>query len=204
MESIKVLIVEDELLIAKDIHAHLEEYGYHVTGIAFDYEEAIENITNETPDIVLLDINLNGEMDGFRVAEFINKNYDIPFVYITSYGTQEIIAKAKHTRPTGYLVKPFKKADIFSSIEIGLFSHASRNKPVNFSLEHVNKMMNVEISTAEFRVLQDVYDGKTNKQISQDLNISINTVKTHLSKLYNKLDVKSRAEAIARIREFCS
>jgi CheY-like chemotaxis protein len=120
MSQSKVLIVEDEFIIAEDLKEILLELGYRVTGIAKDIEEAKNKLTQEVPDIALLDIRLRAGDDGIDLARFIRKNYKLPIIFITSYSDKDTLNQAKQVKPDGYLVKPIEKGDIFSSIEIAL------------------------------------------------------------------------------------
>jgi len=118
---IKILIVEDELIIAEDIKSILQEQGYNVIGIAMDYNEAVKLLNHkEKPDLVLLDVNLNDNKDGIDLAQYINEHYKIPFIFATSYSDSQTLERAKATNPINYLVKPFKKEQLQSTIEISL------------------------------------------------------------------------------------
>ncbi|MCF6168039.1 response regulator [Lutibacter sp.] len=123
----KILIVEDEPIIASDIEMSLEEIGYDVIGIEEDAESALQSIKNNKPDLVLLDINLDGDMDGIILAEEINLHFHIPFVFLTSNTDNLTINRVKRTKPAGFIVKPFTDKDLQSNIEIALFQEI---KPV--------------------------------------------------------------------------
>lgn len=120
MAKIKVLIVEDELIIAQDVSFKLEDLGYQVVEMATNYDEAIEVINNEDLDIILLDINLSDEKDGIDIANYINKSKPTPFVYLTSNADYSTVSRAKETKPNGYILKPINKKDLFTSIEMAL------------------------------------------------------------------------------------
>jgi DNA-binding NarL/FixJ family response regulator len=117
----KILIVEDELIIAEDVRGMLSRMGYEVVGNAMDYSEAIALLENTTPDLVLLDVNLNGKKDGIDLAQTINEAYKIPFIYTTSYSDTPTLQRAKNTNPANYLVKPFKQEQLFTAIEMALY-----------------------------------------------------------------------------------
>jgi DNA-binding LytR/AlgR family response regulator len=121
--SIKVLIVEDEFIIAEHIRKALEEYGYSANH-AFSSKEAEELLETDTPDIVLLDINLSRGDDGVKVAELINERYHLPFIFLTSFSDGGTLNRVKKVRPAAYLTKPFKKDDLFAAIEIALSNFA--------------------------------------------------------------------------------
>jgi two-component SAPR family response regulator len=96
---VQILIVEDELIIAEDISNMLQKMGYDVIGIAMDFDEAVTILENNKPDLILLDINLNGKSDGIDLANVINGKCKIPFIYITSYSDASTLERAKNTNP---------------------------------------------------------------------------------------------------------
>ncbi len=128
MEKIQVLIVEDELIIAEDMKEMLRELQYHVMGIASDYEEAAKILSSNVPDIALLDIHLRGNEDGIALALAIRERFDIPVVFISSYSDRTTVERAKQARPEGYIVKPFSREDLYTSIEIAVFNHAKNRE----------------------------------------------------------------------------
>ena len=120
----KILIVEDEPLIADDIAFILEDESYTVVGKAIDTEEAITLIEQEKPDMILLDISLEGDdEDGIDLAHIINEKYQIPFVFITSHSDKLTINRVKKTNPCGFIVKPFKAPEIISTLSIALYKN---------------------------------------------------------------------------------
>lgn len=117
----KILIVEDEILIADNIKRFLVQQGYDVVGIAISYDEATFLIETEHPDIILLDIRLNGEKSGIDIATYLNhKSIKIPFVFLTSQMDSKNIEDAKKTFPSGYLSKPIQHESLKATIEITL------------------------------------------------------------------------------------
>jgi two-component system response regulator LytT len=125
MESIKILIVEDELIIAEDIKFMLSQ-KYDITGTTINYEETIQSIKVKRPDLILIDINLIGTKSGVDLAHTINRNYGIPFIFLTSLSDEVTMSNAKETFPYAYLIKPFEKRNLFSSIEIALHNASSK------------------------------------------------------------------------------
>jgi DNA-binding LytR/AlgR family response regulator len=117
---IKILIVEDELIIAQDMIDILEKMGYEVMDNAMDAQETFEILEKNTPDLILLDINLSGRRDGIDIAKEINEKYKIPFIFTTSYTDGATIDRAKEVRPLNYLVKPFKPEQLYTAIEIAM------------------------------------------------------------------------------------
>ena len=120
MEKIKVLVVEDEVIIADDICRNLKELGYLVTEPAISFTEAISTLDKEKPDVALLDIQLSGKKTGIDVAQEINENYNIPFIFLTANSDVDTVSKAKEVKPNAYLVKPFSKDELYTSIEIAI------------------------------------------------------------------------------------
>jgi DNA-binding NarL/FixJ family response regulator len=202
MSCIRVLIIEDEPLIAEDLASMLIRQDYEVCGIAYSYTDALLELELQ-PDIVLLDINLNGKPDGMLLAEQIHQTNKIPFLFITSYADKNTIHQAKQYEPSAYVVKPFSEGSLISSIEIALFNFSQRNKHIFplLRMEQINQQIATPVSEREFELLQLIYDGRTNQQIADQLYISLNTVKKHINNAYLKLDCFSRASAITRLRE---
>jgi CheY-like chemotaxis protein len=120
MAERRILVVEDEHIVAMGIKRMLKELGYTVTGIASSGEDAISKAESTFPDVVLMDIMLKGEMDGVEAAEKIRSRFNIPVVYLTAYSDDNILDRAKRTEPFGYIIKPFDEKDLHSSIEVAL------------------------------------------------------------------------------------
>jgi len=201
MSEIRVLIVEDEPLIAFDIETILTNIDFSVSAISHNYNDAIFQLQNNIPDAVLLDVNLNDKQDGIDIGTIIHQQYKIPFVYITSYADKGTLERAKKTRPAGYIVKPFEEKDILAGLEIALYNFYERDTiKTNISLQEINKHILSFISEREFDVLKAIYEGKTNQQMADELFVSVNTIKTHISNIYLKLDVANRTAAIAKVR----
>jgi DNA-binding NarL/FixJ family response regulator len=203
MSGIKVLIVEDEPLIAKNIGMYLNNNDFEVSAIAYDSDEAMFQLKRQPPDFAILDINLESEKDGIDIAEYINQNNFIPFVYLTSYSDKETLDRAKKTNPAGFIVKPFNEKTLYATIEIALSNHAAaanRHVP-SLSFDKINKSLVTPLTDREFDVLKLMYDGKTNNQIAGELFIALNTLKKHINNAYFKMDVSSRSTALAKLRE---
>ena len=116
----KILIVEDQLIIAMDLKLTLEGLGYGVIGIAGTAEECFLYFEKEKPDLVLMDIMLSGNVDGISAAEVIHKNFDVPIIYLTAHSDENSLLRANLTGPYGYIVKPIEERDLYTSIEIAL------------------------------------------------------------------------------------
>jgi two-component system response regulator LytT len=124
--KIKIAVVEDEVIIADNLCAILYNLGYDVAEPASSYEEALLMIENEKPDLLLLDIQLKGKKDGIDLAMEIQAKYRIPYIFLTANADAATVQRAKHAGPAAYLVKPFNKNDLYTSIEICLHNNAEK------------------------------------------------------------------------------
>jgi DNA-binding LytR/AlgR family response regulator len=126
---LNVLVVEDEYITQKTISVFLTEMGYNVIGTAMDANEAIEILETNKVEFAILDITIQGEKDGIWLGNHIKENYTIPHIFLTAYADGITIKNAIATNPYGYLIKPFQKAELFSSIEIALLNFNKQTLP---------------------------------------------------------------------------
>jgi CheY-like chemotaxis protein len=134
MNPRRILIVEDEAVTSVMLEKTLKELGYEVVGSAFDGNEAIEIARDKRPDLILMDIRIQGDMDGIETAKQIYQQYNIPSIYLTAHSDEETIKRAVESGPFGYLIKPFKERELYSNIEMvahkhKLFQTVSRSEP---------------------------------------------------------------------------
>src|SRR5659263_723984 len=127
----KIMVVEDESIVAEHIRKSLENMGHSVTSVASSGEKAIKDAKDKTPDLVLMDIVLDGELDGIETAKLIRSLFNIPVVFLTAYSDEKILERAKITEPFGYLIKPFNDTDLRLSLihiseptRLGMISYA--------------------------------------------------------------------------------
>ena len=118
-----ILIVEDESIIAEDMSDSLISLGYRVTDIVYSGEEAILSVAESRPDLVLMDVNLQGEIDGITAAEEIRSRFQIPVVYLTAYADEKTLRRVNATKPFGYIVKPFEEKNLHTTIQLALHRH---------------------------------------------------------------------------------
>src|SRR6186997_1776431 len=119
----RILVVEDQRLIAADIENTLKKLGYVVVGNVSSGEDAISTSDQVRPELVLMDVRLRGEMDGIHAAQIIRDQFNLPVVFLTAYADEETILRATKTTPYGYLVKPFNERELRATIEIAFYSH---------------------------------------------------------------------------------
>jgi DNA-binding LytR/AlgR family response regulator len=124
---VKVLIVEDEMIIGANISLQLSNLGYEVSGIIPRGEEALLHIKQNQPDIVLLDIQLKGRLDGIDTAQLMQKDHDIPIIYLTANVDDAHFNRAKSTNPSAFISKPFKKLDLQHAIELTVGRMSNNN-----------------------------------------------------------------------------
>ncbi|WP_281543000.1 LytR/AlgR family response regulator transcription factor [Maribacter aestuarii] len=139
-QPIKILIVEDNVIIADDMQSMLEEIGYEIVDNVIVYEQAVEVLKSQQVDLVLIDIILASDKTGIDLGKHIRENYDIPFIFVTSNSDRATVENAKTVKPNGYLVKPFEQQDLYTSIEIALsnFIYGKQNNGGSLS-EDVNE-----------------------------------------------------------------
>lgn len=196
-KEIDILIVEDQPIIADDISYYLEEAGYKKSHVAYNVGEALEILNSKYIDFVFLDYNLQNDKTGLDLAKEINLNYLLPFAFITSHADKATIQQIKVLHPVGYIVKPFNGKDIPAVLELGLeLFYAYMDNKSMFDISKINKYANTELTSQEKNVVLKLVEGKSNKQISDELFVSLNTTKTHLKNIFIKLEVSSRTEAM--------
>ncbi len=119
----RILVVEDERIVARDLQESLERMGYEVVGRAASSEEALEIAANRLPALVMMDIRIDGEVDGIETANVLRSRFDIPVIFLTAYADDDTLVRAKNAAPLGYIIKPFKSAEIRGAIEMALVRH---------------------------------------------------------------------------------
>ena len=157
MSSFKILIIEDELIVAKDIQHNLEKMGYEVIGIATKLEECLQIINLNKPDLVLTDILLKNGENGIDIADAIRIEFKIPIIFLTAYADLSTIEKAKKVESYGYILKPYKLIDLQTNIELSIYKHA---KELEIEKERdilANYIENGDVSS------QDVFIRTSNK-----------------------------------------
>lgn len=121
MLKTRILIVEDNVIVAEDLKVKLERLGYDVTGVAYAGKEAVEKIQERVPDIALMDIRLGDGMNGIDTAAILKNEYHVPVIYLTAHADEDTVSKAKKTEPYGYIVKPFDDQELKTTIEIAVY-----------------------------------------------------------------------------------
>jgi len=128
MQKRRILVVEDEAIVALDIQSRLKYMGYEVAGVSSSGEDAVDKAGKLKPDLILMDIMLEGGMDGIEAAGLINENFGIPVVYLTAYADQQTLERAKITNPFGYIIKPFEDRELQTTIEMAVYKYETDRK----------------------------------------------------------------------------
>ncbi|SMF33421.1 HD domain-containing phosphohydrolase [Desulfovibrio gilichinskyi] len=193
----RILIVEDEAIVALDIKARLQILGYTVIGVASNGIDAIEIALKQSPDLILMDIMLEGDLDGIDTAEVINGDGSIPVIYITAYADEETLKRAKITEPFGYIIKPFEDRELSLTIEMALYKHKAESsiKESRRWLETTfNSIGDAVITTNPHGIIKsanktavNMLGCSENELCTKDFNTEINMVNSSTLKSLNLL-----------------
>lgn len=190
----KILLLEDEFIIAKDIQVLLEKSDQYTVSIARNYEQAKEKYKNEKIDIIICDVNLNEDKDGI---DFIKDNIltnSIPVIYLTAYSDSNIVKRAKNTTPFAYLLKPFNEMQLNITIELALLNYKKIELNIKENTENTEKIK--ALTNREKEILLVLASGKTSKETGGVLNISSYTVEKHKKNIKQKLRLHTIGELI--------
>ena len=184
-EKIKILIAEDDFVVAKNLSISLEERGYDILGICESGEELLQLLGKNPPDIAIMDINLAGLLDGVEVTALIKSKTNVPVVYLTSDRDQATMERAKLTNPDGYLIKPFDDDELVSAIEIALHRHhltsGSQKETTVVSDSHLfvkvkNRLEKVKFEDVRYLEANDIYSILVTHQNNFILSYSLKTL----------------------------
>jgi PAS domain S-box-containing protein len=150
-----LLVVEDEVLVARDIKSRLTRMGYEVVGTAGKGAEAIEKALTLRPDLILMDIHLQDDIDGIEAAITIRETYDVPVIFCTAYSNQETLDRAKVSTPYGYVLKPFHNRELEINIEIAFYKHQ-----VEKDLSNAKRRLDATLTSISDGVIVTDLEGK--------------------------------------------
>lgn len=200
MPKAKIMIVEDERIVADDLKDNLVAMGYDVCGKAYSGEQALVIVGKELPDLVLMDIKLEGSMDGIEAAGLIKERFGVPVIYLTAFSDADILQRAKVTEPFGYLLKPFQSRELRSTVEIALFKARMEKElsKVNTELNKTIKQLKKEIDNRKraegnLRKAHDALEIEVNKRTKELVEIN--------EQLKNEIKERSRAEKVLKKNE---
>lgn len=194
MPVLKILIVEDELIISETLRQMLIDMGHQCSAMANDFEEGMCQITKQQFDLAILDVNLAGLHNGIILGKECSK-LGKPFFFLTSYSDYDTVQVAKVAKPGAYLVKPFTPEDILVAIEMTMM-HSNTVSEGQFE----SFLESLVLSEREIDVLRCLKDQMTNADIANKLFVSKDTVKFHVKNLYLKLGINSRIELLSKMK----
>lgn len=214
-KSKRILIVEDEKIIALDLEDSLMELGFEVTNTVKNFDEAILSVKENEPDIILMDINLQNSKDGIEVVTEIQKTKNIPIIYLTAFCDDNTINRAIQTNPVGYLTKPFKIDELKSTISLGLFKARQEKEEISNRIKGYKSLGSdyyydvhkqdlyykselIKLTPKERQFLQLLIDAKgkivpfdiIEYELWDDTKISSSTLRTLIYRLRTKLEYK--------------
>jgi DNA-binding LytR/AlgR family response regulator len=202
MRALSIHIVEDQQMTIKTLQKTLEDLGYQVTGYTSTYEQTLQILQESKPDLILIDIYLSGDKTGIDLANTLNHQWKIPFVFITSHADKDTIEAAKRTKPYGYIVKPFDSKDIYATVEmavrlaedqplgsiyIPLGKHKTRIAIEDFIYAHAEGNYTTFVTKSKRIVLR-----KGLKEVSESILHFKKFVRIHRSFLVNTDAIQSR------------
>jgi two-component system, response regulator PdtaR len=216
-----ILIVEDQRIVALDIQQMLHGLGYDPFAIACSAEQALARAGERHPDLVLMDIRIQGERDGIQAAKLLRDRFDLPIIYLTAHADEATLDRAKRTEPHGYLLKPVREAELRSIVEVTLYKYAKQRllrsrhtrdacgrsafvkeaaggtklpDSAESGAEHAGREST--LSTREREVLVLIVRGHTSKEIAAMLRVAKPTVDTYRKRLGEKLGARGRAALV--------
>lgn len=163
LDKVKILVVEDKIIVAEDIASTLEDLGYDILPVVNNGRDAIRIASLTAPDLLLLDINIKGDLDGIEVASKINDIRPVPIIYLSAYSDKVTLGRAKDTYPFAYIVKPFDEKDLEIAIDLAIH---------NFSQRHSNGLNPATSNQSENYVLKDsLFIKKESRYCRIDINL---------------------------------
>ena len=194
--SIQVLAVEDNELHAENLRFCAEELGYTIINIVDNANDCLKILETKKPNIILLDINIKGDINGIQLADIIKNKFNIPIIFCTSLDDRITIGKAITTQPEAYLNKPIEEKPFANAVEIAIYKEKNKalnlQKQIEFKIKDLTEKYN--LTSREIDLINLLLNGDDTKTVSDKLFISTNTVKYHSKNLFEKLNVKTRAE----------
>jgi len=167
--SARILVTEDEGIVAADIEDRLTTLGYTVTAVCSNGKDAIAKVDETMPDLVMMDIMIKGDMDGIQTATEIRSRHDIPVIFLTAYSDDSTFNRAKITEPFGYILKPFEERELKTNIEIALYKHRMEKEREKLMKELKEALATVKVLKgllpicAECKKIRDEDSGHWNK-----------------------------------------
>jgi DNA-binding NarL/FixJ family response regulator len=206
LAGVRVLIVEDEALIAEELRLRLSRLGMHVVAAVSSGDAAIQHALRDRPDAILIDVRLKGSRDGIDTVREIRRHSDVAIVYLTAHSDRSTIERAKDTSPDGYVLKPFQERDLLVALEMALHRHnAAAARPADPPGEDAAELSAIRerferLTPRQREVFKLVVRGRLNRQIAAELGTTERTIKAHRALIMKKMEVESVAD-LARLAQ---
>ena len=226
MDVAKVMIVEDDVIVAEDLSRALRASGYDVPGYAVSGDEALDLARTVTPDLILMDVFLSDGYDGITVARTITDWMDVPIVFITACSTEKMVEAAVSAGAAGYIVKPFQFRQVTAAIKVALQRREDRRRtarppraaetagPFAARLQRAQALLSddavwtvrgdalhggprgIRITRREKEIIRGLVCCRRLSTVAMELGISVHTARNHLKSIFHKLDVHSQDELL--------
>jgi len=193
---VRIMVVEDESIVRKDIEKSLEKLGYLVVGTADTGQKAIETALEVKPDLILMDIMLKGPQTGIEAAEVIKNNMDVPVIFLTAYADEATLSKAKITEPHGYILKPFKEIDLHTTVEMAVHKH-KKEKQVKDENDFLRKLASFK-ETADYLFVK--HKGRLVRVKKEDI-ILVQALKDYVTVITEKGNEKEKFTIHATMKD---
>lgn len=184
MSGERIMVVEDESILAMLIKRKLQNWGYEVVDWVDTGEDAVKNAKKIVPDLILMDIVLKGDMDGIEAAQQIRKDVDIPIIYLTAYSNDEVLKRAQETEPYGYILKPFREGEVNANIKMALYKHKSEKK----KRDEIKKRVLTDFYDLVQKSMSDYADYSEEEIKETLLNIFTQRIENELPDFYEHMD----------------
>ncbi len=192
----RILIVEDELLVAKGLSEILEARGFEITDNVTSVEDALISINTIEPNIVLLDISLNGTKDGIDLGRELKSRFNIPFIYITSYSDNITFERAKITNPYAYITKPFKEMDVILATDLAISNYINKEESRQNSTDQSSPVPGMEIRKIRAYVLAHLHDTIKLSHLAETVGLNVH----HFSHYFKKVAGIAPYEYVIQLR----
>lgn len=194
MDSLRILLIEDVLIIAKDIKMTLEKDGYAQVEIVTNPNDARGSYASKDFDLIISDINLNADIDGIDLVKELCVYRKVPIVYLTAYSDAATVAKAEESLPFAYLLKPYNSNQLKLTINLATLNAKKEHQSIRYDGRNA-ELLNV-LTRREREILFVLASGKMSKEIADILNIATSTVEKHKQNIKEKLELKTLGELV--------
>ena len=197
--SVKVLIIEDDPIIADYLSQLLSTEGFNVLGIAHTGERALDKISSLQPDLCICDIHLGTGMSGIDVAEVISSKYQLPYIFLTSFDDDATLSEAEKHSPYGYIVKPFQDRTLMATVKIAWSNYQKQSSAAVMCKDDIESKINATLTDQEYNIITQLINGQSYKQIAKAQFLTTDSIKYHAGKIYKKCGIKNRSELHSRL-----